>query len=204
MPAVEMLRKHVDEGHTIRIVTHNDADGVAAGGVLSQVASRLGARFKTSCEKRVDDGMVSSVAAERPPLVIFSDIGGGYLDIIQKHLERSNIIVLDHHYPVEVEADNIFHVNPLLHDLDGARGISGAGVCYLFAKRVDERNLDLSPLGIVGALADRQDKGEKKSFLGLNRLIDADARGAGLLETKLNAALQGRPRVEVLALGRSG
>jgi single-stranded-DNA-specific exonuclease len=146
--------------------------------------------------------MVSSVAAERPPLVIFSDIGGGYLDIIQKHLERSDVIVLDHHHPVEVEDDNIFHVNPLLHDLDGARGISGAGVCYLFAKRVDKRNLDLSPLGIVGALADRQDKGEKKSFLGLNRLIDADARGAGLLETNIDLIFYGyetRPIARALA-----
>jgi single-stranded-DNA-specific exonuclease len=158
---------------------------------LSKVASRLGARFRTTCEKRVDDAMVSSVAAENPPLVIFSDVGSGYLDIIQKHLERSTVIVLDHHLSIDAEWDGVVHVNPLLHDLDGARGISGAGVCYLFAKRVDERNLDLSPLGVVGALADRQDKGEKKSFLGLNRLIEADAKEAGLLETSVDLVFYG-------------
>ena len=67
---------------------------------------------------------------------------------------------------------------------------------------MDERNLDLSPLGIVGALADRQDKGEKKAFLGLNRLIDADARGAGLLETNIDLIFYGyetRPIARALA-----
>ena len=56
-----MLRRHVDEGNTIRIVTHNDADGVAAGGILSQTVRRLGTPFKTTCEKRVDEKMVRAV-----------------------------------------------------------------------------------------------------------------------------------------------
>ena len=186
-----MLRRHVDEGNTIRIVTHNDADGVAAGGILSQTVRRLGASFKTTCEKRVDEKMVRAVAEGRPPLVIFSDMGSGYLDMFKEHLSESDVIVLDHHLPLEVETPNIVHVNPLLHDLDGARGISGAGVSYFFAKAVDETNVDLSPLGVVGALADQQDKGKKKSMLGLNRLIEADAKEAGLLDTSVDLIFYG-------------
>ncbi|MBQ04681.1 hypothetical protein CL673_08280 [Candidatus Bathyarchaeota archaeon] len=164
-------------------MTHNDADGVAAGGILSQLARRLSARFKTTCEKRVDENMVRSVAAEKPPLVLFSDLGGAYLDMFEEHLKESQIIVLDHHLPVEIEAPNIIHINPLLHGLDGAQGISGAGVSYFLAKLVDNKNADLSPLGIVGALADRQDKGEKKSFLGMNTVIESDAKRLDLVET---------------------
>lgn len=186
-----MLRRHVDEGHTIRIVTHNDADGVAAGGILSQLVRRLGASFKTTCEKRVDEKMVKGVAEEHPPLVIFSDMGGAYLDVFNEHLSGSDVIVLDHHLPVETENSRLIHVNPLLHDLDGARGISGAGVAYFFAKAVDERNVDLSFLGVVGALADQQDKGEKKSMLGLNRIIEADAKKIGLLETHVDIIFYG-------------
>ena len=186
-----MLRRHADEGDPIRIVSHNDADGVAAGGILSQVVRRLGAPFRTTCEKRVDEKMVRAVAEENPPLVIFSDMGSGYLDMFKEHLSGSDVIVLDHHLPVESEVTNIVHVNPLLHDLDGARGVSGAGVSYFFAKAVDRNNIDLSPLGIVGALADQQDKGEKKSMLGLNRLIEADAREAGLLETNVDLIFYG-------------
>jgi|TARA_B100001971_G_scaffold214705_1_gene253725 RecJ-like exonuclease len=180
---VETLNYHVIRGDPIRIVTHNDADGVAAGGILSQLARRLSARFKTTCEKRVDENMVRSVAAEKPPLVLFSDLGGAYLDMFEEHLKESQIIVLDHHLPVEIEAPNIIHINPLLHGLDGAQGISGAGVSYFLAKLVDNKNADLSPLGIVGALADRQDKGEKKSFLGMNTVIESDAKRLDLVET---------------------
>jgi RecJ-like exonuclease len=180
---VETLHYHVRRGDPIRIVTHNDADGVAAGGILSQLARRLSARFKTTCEKRVDENMVRSVAAEKPPLVLFSDLGGAYLDMFEEHLKESQIIVLDHHLPVEIEAPNIIHINPLLHGLDGAQGISGAGVSYFLAKLVDNKNADLSPLGIVGALADRQDKGEKKSFLGMNTVIESDAKRLDLVET---------------------
>ncbi len=180
---METLNDHIQRGNLIRIVTHNDADGVAAGGILSQLARRLDARFKTTCEKRVDENMVRSVAAEKPPLVLFSDLGGAYLDMFEEHLKESQIIVLDHHLPVEIEAPNIIHINPLLHGLDGAQGISGAGVSYFLAKLVDNKNADLSPLGIVGALADRQDKGEKKSFLGMNTVIESDAKRLDLVET---------------------
>jgi single-stranded-DNA-specific exonuclease len=186
-----MLKRHIDDGHAIKIVSHNDADGVAAGGILSQVVRRLGTQFKTTCEKRVDERMMEALAAERPRLVIFSDMGSGYLDVFKEHLSMSDIIVLDHHLPVDVESPNIIHVNPLLHGLDGAREISGAGISYLFAKAVDGENVNLSPLGVVGALADQQDKGEKKSLLGLNRLIEADAKEAGLLETNVDLIFYG-------------
>ncbi len=152
---------------------------------------RLEAQFRTTCEKRVDDKMMAAVASEKPPLVIFSDMGSGYLDMIQEHLPESDVIVLDHHLPVDVKSDNIIHINPLLQDLDGARGISGAGITYLLAKRMDYGNIDLSPLGVVGALADRQDKGEKKSLIGLNRLIEADAKEARLLETNVDLIFYG-------------
>jgi single-stranded-DNA-specific exonuclease len=134
---------------------------------------------------------VKAIAEELPPLVIFSDMGGAYLDMFEEHLSESDVIVLDHHLPVESENPRLIHVNPLLHDLDGARGVSGAGVAYFFAKAVDERNIDLSPLGVVGALADQQDKGEKKSMVGLNQIIEADAKEQGLLETHVDLIFYG-------------
>ena len=201
-PAVDMLRRHADAGESIRIVSHNDSDGVAAGGILCQTLRRLGSSFKATCEKRIDEKTVTSIAGEKPALVVFSDLGSGYLDIFKEHLPGSDIIVLDHHLPVEVETDNIVHVNPLLHGLDGARGVSGAGVSYLLAKELDGRNVDLSPLGIVGALADQQDKGEKKTLIGLNRIIESDAKAANLLETNVDLIFYGyetRPIARAIA-----
>ncbi|MCW3992938.1 MAG: DHH family phosphoesterase [Candidatus Bathyarchaeota archaeon] len=201
-PAIEALMRHVEDGSIVRIVTHSDADGIAAGGILSRAMGRLGVGFKTTCEKRVDKGVMEAVAAERPPLILFSDIGSGYLDMIAEHLSGSDVIILDHHLPVEAEAPDIVHVNPLLHGLDGARGVSGAGVAYLFSRLIDDRNVDLSPLGIVGALADQQDKGEKRTLLGLNRRIEEEAKEAGLLETKVDLIFYGyetRPIARAIA-----
>ncbi|KON29507.1 hypothetical protein AC482_06355 [miscellaneous Crenarchaeota group-15 archaeon DG-45] len=194
--------RHVEEGGIVRIVTHSDADGIAAGGILSRAMGRLGAGFKTTCEKRVDERVMAAVASEGPRLVVFSDLGSGYLDMIAEHLRASDVIVLDHHLPVKAEAPNVVHVNPLLHGLDGARGVSGAGIAYLFSRLIDEGNVDLSPLGVVGALADQQDKGEKKTLLGLNCRIEGDAKEAGLLETRVDLIFYGyetRPLARALA-----
>jgi RecJ-like exonuclease len=181
--AVEIIKENIELGYPIRIITHNDADGVAAGGILCQLSRRLNIHFKTTCEKRVDDDMIGALAMEKAPLIIFSDMGGAYLDVLENHLKDSQVIVLDHHLSNESEASNILHINPLLHGLDGSRGISGAGVSYFLAKSLDKKNVDLSPLAIIGALADRQDKGVKKSLIGLNSIIEADAIKKGLLDT---------------------
>ena len=78
----------------------------------------------------------------------------------------------------------VVQVNPLLHGIDGSRDIAASGVSYLFARTLDAKNVDLSPLGLVGALGDQQDKGEKKSLKGVNTLIEEEAisRGAPLEE----------------------
>ncbi len=201
-PAVDMLTRHAEEENTVRIVTHSDADGIAAGAILSLMARRLGLSFNTTCEKRLDEDTVKVIAADAPPIVVFSDIDSGYLDMIKEHLSGSDAIVLDHHLPVKAEASNLVHVNPLNYDLDGARGVSGAGVAYLFARLVDHRNVELSTLGIVGALADQQDKGEKKALMGLNKRIEAEAVEAGLLETTVDLIFYGyetRPLARAIA-----
>ena len=51
------------------------------------------------------------------------------------------VLILDHHQPEEVEAENnICHINPHLHGIDGSKEISGSGVVYLFSKAVDKSN----------------------------------------------------------------
>ena len=147
--------------------------------------------FKTTTWKRVEEKYVVDLAQEKPGLVLFSDLGSSYLDILGKHLPDSDLIVLDHHLVVESTADNIVHCNPLLNDIDGSRGVSGAGVAYFFAKTVDQKNVDLSPLGILGALGDQQDKGPKNSMLALNKIIEADAKEADLLETSVDLIFYG-------------
>jgi single-stranded-DNA-specific exonuclease len=200
-PAVELFLKHVEMGSRIRIVTHNDADGLASGGILSVVAHRGGAAFRTSSEKKLDDKLVKSLAEENPSLIVFTDFGSGYTDLIAENLSQ-DVIILDHHLPAEHEAGNIVHVNPMLHGIDGARMIAASGICYLFAREVDDGNRDLSCLGVVGALGDQQDKGERKTLTGLNKLIEEDAVRDGFLDKHVGLIFYGyetRPLAKAIA-----
>lgn len=200
--AAEMISRYAEKGETIRIVTHSDADGIAAGGTIARAVKRLGAPFKVSCETKIDEKLVESIAAESPSLVVFTDLGSGYLDMMEKHLSDIDTVVLDHHLPVEAHPPRLIHINPIVYGLDGSREISGAGLAYLLARALDSGNLDLSVLGIVGALADQQDKGEKRTFLGLNLEIEREAREVRLLETKVDLIFYGyetRPLAQAIA-----
>jgi len=57
-PAVDLLRSHVEIGDIVRIITHNDADGMASGGILSNTVCRLGTPFKITVEKRLDTALL--------------------------------------------------------------------------------------------------------------------------------------------------
>ena len=190
IPASNLFTSHVEKGSNIRLVTHNDADGLSSGGILAACAVRMGARFKISSEKKLDEKLIARLVEESPDLILFSDFGSGYLEMISESLKQ-DIIILDHHMPVEYEADNIIHVSPMLHGIDGAREIAASGVCYFFAKALDPDNVDLACLGLLGALGDQQDSGERKSLFGLNTIIEQDAIDKGLLKKHVGLIFYG-------------
>src|SRR4030042_3342390 len=201
-PAVDVFNSNVEQGAVIRILTHNDADGVASGGIMSNVAKRVGIPFKTTGEKRLDEQILRSVVEEKPSLVVLTDFGSGYLEMVGKALTDVETIIFDHHMPVGNPPSNVMQVNPLFHGIAGSRDIAASGVCYLFAKTLDPRNVDLAPLGLVGALGDQQDKGEKKSLKGMNTLIEEDATAAGLLSKEVDLIFYGhetRPIARAIA-----
>jgi len=199
--AVSLFEKHVKDDSFIRFVTHNDADGLSSGGILASLALRSGARFKISSEKKLDDKLIARLVKEKTSLIVFSDFGSGYLDIIHESLKQ-DIIVFDHHLTMEYDGPNIVHINPMLHDIDGARDIAASGVCYFFAKAIDPENKDLACLGLLGALGDQQDKGERKSLIGLNKIIEAEAEEKHLLEKRVGLVFYGyetRPLAKAIA-----
>jgi RecJ-like exonuclease len=188
--ANSLFNKHAQNDSFIRLVTHNDADGLSSGGILALVTLRMNARFKISSEKKLDYKLIARLKEENSDLIIFSDFGSGYLDLIAKSLKR-DIIILDHHLPMELDANNIVHINPMLYNIDGAKEIAASGISYFLAKYIDPKNVDLSWLGILGALGDQQDKGERKSLIGLNKIIEADAEKTHLLEKKVGLLFYG-------------
>src|SRR6185295_7457394 len=73
---------------------------------------------------------------------------------------------------------------------------------YMVASALDKKNRDLSCIAVVSAVADRQDQGDKKSFVGLNIEILKTAQSLGLVSVDLDIMLTGRetrPLHEALA-----
>jgi len=190
--AAEQISKHVEKGDPIHVTSHFDADGLAAAGIIGRALVRLGATFRLRVEKWIDEKIVEDIAADKPPLIIFTDLGSGYLDLLNAKLRDQTAIILDHHEPIGEPYKTFTQVNPHLHGIDGSRDLSGAGVAYFVAKALNKKNVDLACVAVVGALADLQDKYEKKKLGGANEKIVEDAVNAGYLQVDTDLLFFGR------------
>jgi RecJ-like exonuclease len=190
--AAKTILETVKEDGFIHVFSHYDADGIAAAGIIGKALFKLDARFRIRITQWIDEKLISEVLAEKPQLIIFTDLGSGYLDLLGQKLSDFKIVVLDHHQVSGEEATNFAHVNPHLHGIDGARDISGSGVAYFVAKAMDKANVDLATIAVVGALGDLQDKYDQRMLGGLNGKIVEDARNADLLVVEKDLIFFGR------------
>jgi RecJ-like exonuclease len=176
---------------SIHVFSHLDADGVAAAGIIGKALLRLDSRFRIRITQWIEE-KIFEVLSDKPQLIVFSDLGSGYADLLREKLKDFKMIILDHHQVVGECSDNVVHVNPHLHGIDGARDISGAGVAYFVAKAIDEANVDSAPVAVVGALGDLQDKYDQRMLGGMNERIVQDAVNDGSLTVEKDLIFFGR------------
>ncbi|MCW3981628.1 MAG: DHH family phosphoesterase, partial [Candidatus Bathyarchaeota archaeon] len=190
--AAKLIAGSVDDGRFIHVVSHLDADGLAAAGIIGKALLRLNANFRTRIQQWVDQRIVSDVASDNPALTILADMGSGYLTVLSQKLANHKVVVLDHHQPIGDAGANVVQVNPHVHGIDGSKDISGAGVAYFVAKELSDENRTLATIATVGALGDRQDKYESKTLGGLNGRIVNDAIDTGCLQVEKDLLFFGR------------
>jgi RecJ-like exonuclease len=191
--AAKVIKETTQKDGFISCFSHLDADGVAAAGIVAKMLQRLDARFRIRVMQWVDDKIITEITADKPQLVILSDFGSGYLDLLNEKIPNNKIVILDHHQITQNPPNpNITMLNPHSHGIDGATDISGSGVAYFAAKALDPTNIDLSPIALIGALGDMQDKYEQRSFQSLNKIIENDATNTGLLKVEKDLTFFGR------------
>lgn len=189
--AAKTIVETVENDGLIQVFSHLDADGVAAAGIIGKALLRLDARFRIRITQWIED-KIFQVISEKPQLIVFSDLGSGYADLLGDRLKDFKIVILDHHQIVGENSDNLVHVNPHLHGIDGARDISGAGVTYFVAREIDRANTDSAPTAVVGALGDLQDKYDQRMLGGMNEKIVQDAVARGILTVEKDLIFFGR------------
>ena len=137
-----------------RIVSHHDADGITAAAILCHALFRLGKRFHATIISQLDHDFVKKLNEhhDEEALTIFCDMGSGHPDIISE--VSGDTLVIDHHIPVGDLPCPC--VNPHRVGIDGAFELSASGAVYAVAKRLNQKNIDLSGLAIAGAVGDKQ------------------------------------------------
>jgi len=200
----EKLRKSVEGGNEVAIITHLDADGIIAGSIMAMAFSRMGARYSVRAVSDMNSSVVENMKADGRDFYVITDLGGGWASNLRKALDDKWVII-DHHEITEEEIltdDDGQILNPWKFGIDGGREVSAGGMAYMVASTLDLKNRDLSGIAVVSAVADRQDQGDKRSFFGLNAEILKTAQSLGLVSVDLDIILTGRetrPPHEALA-----
>jgi RecJ-like exonuclease len=123
---------------------------------------------------------------ENHELVWFTDLGSS----ISIEYPDINKVITDHHFCPK-NSNLPFHLNPHLFELDGGLELSGAGTTYLVSRTIDKKNKNLSPLAIVGACGDLQDRKYGK-LTGKNRDILSDGESLKVVKSKIDIRYFGR------------
>jgi single-stranded-DNA-specific exonuclease len=177
--ACNLLRRHLKQDHVVRIISHNDADGISAAGVMCNAIAKEKGKFHVTIIPRLKDEVLSKFFKEKYKLFVFCDMGSANLKGISRL--KGDVIIADHHQtnPDTTVPDNIVHVNPHLYGLDGTKDVSGSGVSYLTVRPMEYKNL--AGLALVGAFGDMQ---YKKGFISVNKMILDDGIESNNIEVR--------------------
>ena len=174
--ASNMLKEHIENDEIIRIISHNDADGISAAAVIANALKEEDVQFHTTIIPRLKEDMVNQLRSEKYDLFIFSDMGSPFIKEFNTY--KHDVIVADHHQVNDTEAEsNVIHINPHLFGIDGSKDLCGAGSAYLAVRDLNKKHL--AHFALIGAFGDMQGQG---GFTGVNSTILGDAIESGVVE----------------------
>ena len=178
----------------IRVISHYDADGITSAAIICKALYRQGFNFHASLMRNPFDKGLARVSKEDNELIIFSDMGSGQIDTIEKINCRS--IIIDHHqFLKEKTSKNVLQINANLCEINGNYEACGAALSYSIAKALDSKNIDLTPLAVAGIIGDKQYIG---GIRGYNKTVLDEALNSGLLKENIDIKLYGDSLFEAL------
>ncbi len=166
-------------GRNVTLVHHNDCDGLTAGAVLEAALSRDGFTVNRIALERIHPPIVTRIhdrATGNP--VLYADLAGRAAPAIcEINRDRSFTMIVDHHPAEESTSDSVLNLSTERFGLSGEEAISAATAATMFASVLDEKNIDLRYLGVIGAIGDSHDRGGR--LIAENREALSDAVSSG-------------------------
>ncbi len=188
-PLSSLLRSAAEEvsRHSrVSVLSHYDADGLSAAGILCATLLRSGKKAHVITTKALDDQTIRDVG-EGAECLILSDMGSSSLPQLES-LE-GKVVVLDHHAPVG-ESTKIFHINPHLFGIDGMTSACAGSMSMLFSLATDERNWDLLPVAFAGMVGDRQ---HIRGLKGINKYLLEGGLARSILQVRPGSLISSGP-----------
>lgn len=187
--AISELRKERPE--EIVLVHHDDCDGLCSAAVTKTALEREGYRVKTFCLEKIYPEVVESLHKGVGKAVFYVDIGSSHADLISEcNSSRNLTIILDHHDPRPAKDSRVYDLNLEYYGFRGESDFSGATCCYLFAKSLNEHNVDLSYLALIGSCE------IPNGLVGLNKAVLDEA-------VKNDVVRVEKKKIEIVKFGTS-
>ena len=177
-----------------RIISHYDADGISAAGIICTALNREGYDFHVSLMRNPFTQGLERIKKEENEIIIFSDMGSGQIETIEQF--NCKAIIIDHHQVYKSKTiEDILQINANLCGINGNYEASGASLSYSIAKALNKENMDLAPLAIAGATGDKQYIGKIR---GYNKTILEEALKNGYLKEYTGIKLYGESLYDAL------
>ena len=185
----EKAAKALDNYSFVRVISHNDADGITAGGIISNALLRSNIIFRTTIVSSFNKDVVDSIENYgEGSAVVLCDMGSGQPDLVNRI--KDDVFIIDHHQVVGDHSGWV-HVNPQAVGIDGATLLSASGTAYFVARAMGD-NVDLAGLALTGAV------GDKQRMEGPNLEILQEAGNAGVISVRKGLRIPDGPVDEVL------
>jgi single-stranded DNA-specific DHH superfamily exonuclease len=167
--AISELRKA--EPKKIILVYHDDADGLCSGAIMKAALEGESYEVRAFCLEKNYPEVVEELHKGKNETIFYSDIGSAHADFLsQINSGRNLTIILDHHNPTPSQDPRVHDLNLEHFGFQGETDFSGATCNYLFAKALNEHNVDFSYLALVGS---REIPG---NYSGLNLKVLEEAK----------------------------
>ena len=158
----------------IVLIHHNDSDGLSSAAILLKALDRKALQLYRYCLEKpyplVLERIFSDNDLPKKTCILITDFASGMLPQLSLLNSRAfPIFVLDHHAINPVDDKNIHLINCMKYGIDGSSECSSSTVCYQFALALQNWNIDLAGLSLVGAFGDGHIT-EKNHGLGLHKL----------------------------------
>ena len=136
----------------VLVIHHDEADGICSASIMKRALERDAFNVKTLCLEKLFPRVVDRLHSEKGNIFVYTDIGGGHVNkIAEANFGMNLTIILDHHHTERSKDSSAHNISPELYGISGESEASASTIAYLFARSMDERNVESAHLAVIGS-----------------------------------------------------